>query len=142
MISDYLSGAARLAAIASLGALAACSESALSQASEVSANDLAAKSKEQLVEHSIGDEYTPCEDCPIFVRVPDAPDSLRPIRYVSKYELTWNHFLAAYEDGSCELPKRWGWGGKDTPIVRSDPVFESLRLDWAITTMGPSDIIC
>ncbi len=90
----------------------------------------------------IGAEYQPCEQCPTFVRVPDAPDSLRPIQYVGKYELTWNDFFAAFDDGSCELPKRWGWGRENPPILEDDPLFDSLRLNWAITTLGVAEIEC
>jgi hypothetical protein len=134
-ISDCLLGTVRLAAIASLGALAACSESAMSQGSELQAIQAPANSDEEQIGHSIGDEYTPCEDCPTFVRVPNAPDNLRPIRYVSKFELTWNSYLAAVDDGSCPIPNKPIGHSNHFPNDVADNL-DKFRLDYAITELS------
>jgi hypothetical protein len=91
---------------------------------------------------AIGSEIQPCEDCPTFVRVPDAPDGLRPIRYVSKFELTWKNYLKSVDDGTCELPKRTSWGRDNTPILPDDPLVNRLRIDWAISNIGDIEIGC
>lgn len=91
---------------------------------------------------AVGEEVQFCENCPTFVRAPDAPDSLRPIRYVSKYELTWNDFFASYDDGACELPKVRRWGKDPQPITPEHPAFKELRLNWAITKVSALDIEC
>lgn len=98
---------------------------------------------EQLPEHAAGEEYIPCEGCPVFVRVPNAPGDLRPIRYVSKFELTWNNYLVAFDEGICGLPKLWAWGGVQAdPITPEDELFPYLRMDLPITNLGPNEIEC
>lgn len=72
--------------------LGACSDSAPSQAQAPAAGTPGVA------------ELSVCEDCPVFVKVAAAPAPLRPIRYVSKFELTWNNYLAAYDGGACTIP--------------------------------------
>jgi hypothetical protein len=94
---------------------------------------------ENAITHAIGEEYTPCEDCPTFVRVPDAPEGLRPIRYVSKYELTWKNYLKSVDDGACNSP----------PIMRLtirdgefEPALDQYRLEWPIALTKEDDLKC
>ncbi|MEN7535903.1 formylglycine-generating enzyme family protein [Aurantiacibacter flavus] len=83
-----------------------------------------------------------CEGCPEFVAVPAPPDSLRAIVAVAKYELTWNEYLAAVDDGACTVqnPSR-------PPFFRSrpdeiNPHLEWFRIDWPITILDPVDVHC
>ncbi len=90
----------------------------------------------------IGAEYQPCEHCPTFVRVPDAPDSLRPIQYVGKYELTWNDYISSVDDGACTIPNPYR-----PPFYRArpdgiSPNLEWFRIDWPITILGPREAVC
>ena len=90
----------------------------------------------------IGGELQICRDCPDFVRVPDAPQGIRPIRFVAKYELTWNNYLAAYDAGRCNIPNpntgiRYKKGPND---LLAD--VESLRIDWPANQLGPNEVKC
>ncbi|MEA1013287.1 formylglycine-generating enzyme family protein [Sphingosinicella sp. LY1275] len=92
-------------------------------------------------EKQTGVELTLCEDCPVFVRVPDAPASLRPIRYVSKFELTWNNYLAAYDDGACEIPNP---NAAPQTAGPNDilPHLDKYRIDWPVEQLGVADVQC
>ncbi len=89
----------------------------------------------------IGDEKRLCNDCPIFVRVPDAPNKLRPIKYVSKFELTWNNYLAAYDDGSCPIPNPYA-GFVPPKENNIPPHLDKYRIDWPIVLLGPAEVEC
>ncbi len=89
----------------------------------------------------IGDEFSLCKDCPAFVRVPNPPSALRPIRFVAATELTWNQYLAAYDAGACEIPNpNSGWrpGGENDLL----PNLDDYRVDWPISELGPNEIKC
>jgi formylglycine-generating enzyme required for sulfatase activity len=102
------------------------------------------QSGENLEQLQIGEEFQPCEDCPTFVRVPDAPEEMRRIRFVSKYELTWRNYIAAVQDGSCEIsnPKwprnHFGEADRRGSLARID----MLKVDWPITVLAPHEIDC
>lgn len=93
---------------------------------------------------AVGEEFQPCEGCPTFVRVPDAPEEMRPVRFVSKYELTWRNYIAAVQDGSCEVsnPKwprnHFGEADRRGSLARID----MLKVDWPITVLAPHEIDC
>lgn len=90
----------------------------------------------------IGSELQICPDCPAFVRVPDAPREMRPIRFVAKYELTWNNYLAAYDAGRCTIPNpNTGIRFKKGPNDLLADV-ESLRIDWPANQLGPAEVQC
>lgn len=97
-----------------------------------------------VAELSTGEEFQPCEGCPTFVRVPDAPKEMRRIRFVSKYELTWRNYIEAVQDGSCGLSNpRWprnpfGEADRRGSLARID----MLKVDWPITVLGPHEIDC
>lgn len=83
-----------------------------------------------------------CEECPEFVAVPSPPDSLRLVIAVAKYELTWNDYLAAIDDGACRIPNP-----NRSPFFRSapddiNPNLEWFRIDWPITILDPAEIEC
>jgi hypothetical protein len=97
---------------------------------------------ENALTHVIGEEYTPCEDCPTFVRVPDAPDNLRPIRYVSKYELTWKNYLKSVDDGACAVPDRdFKFVASHVPGDVADNI-DKFRLDFPIQELSPVAMQC
>lgn len=82
-----------------------------------------------------------CKNCPSFAKVPDPPASLRPIRYVSAFELTWNNYLAAYDEGACSFPSL----SIAQRLVESKnglPRLEKFRIDWPITNLGVREIEC
>lgn len=90
-----------------------------------------------------GDTASPaCEGCPEFVSVPPPPDGLRPIIAVAKYELTWNDYLAAVDDGACTIPNP-----NRPPFFRSgpddiNPNLDWFRIDWPITILDPAEVEC
>jgi len=119
---------------------------------------------------ALGSELQLCKNCPIFVRVPDAPKNLRPIRYVAKFELTWNQYLASYDDGACDIPddpfifnktkpghypRLAGNIGSKSPRIPASPAPDSkprpnkirenidkFRVDWPAAYIGPDEIKC
>ncbi len=60
---------------------------------------------QQLGEKAVGQTAEACEGCPVFVKVPDAPEPLRRIRYVAKYPLTWRQYLVAVKEKACPVPR-------------------------------------
>ncbi len=96
---------------------------------------------EQRDNDSVGSELLLCKECPIFVRVPDALNTPRPIRYVSKYELTWNNYLAAYDDGACSIPNP---NSGPVPFKNNDilPHLDKFRIDWPVGQLGPAEVKC
>lgn len=85
----------------------------------------------------VGSEITLCDGCPTFVKVPAAPDNLRNIQYVSKYELTWKNYMMAYDDGACSIPDLWN---RKARLVTANP--DLYRVDWPIDVLQPKDIKC
>jgi len=122
----------RLRLIAPLFLLTSCS-------GDIAAQDGVSNSR-QLPEHEVGEEYIPCEGCPVFVRVPNAPDDLRPIQYVAKYELTWAKYLSSVTDGVCAWPVRTDALRKQG-LSRSD-MLDVLTIDWPISILTKSEIEC
>lgn len=89
----------------------------------------------------VGAELKICSDCPVFVRVPDAPKGMRAIRFVAKFELTWNNYLAAYDAGRCAIPNpHTGISTKGPNDLLAD--VESLYIDWPASKLGPVEIQC
>lgn len=92
-------------------------------------------------QESIGAVSKPCNDCPEFVRVPNAPSNARRILYVARSELTWNQYLAAASQGSCEIPV-------PSPNIRNisqseiEDHLDRVRIDWPIDILRPSDVRC
>lgn len=90
---------------------------------------------------TVGDNFRLCDNCPAFVRVPDAPASLRPVRFVSKFELTWKNYLAAFDDQACDLPALANMAGKHSlQAIREN--IDLFRIDWPITQLGPTELQC
>ena len=90
---------------------------------------------------TVGDYLQLCKDCPGFVRVPNAPASLRPVRFVSKFELTWKNYLAAVDDRACDIPARANIAGEQSlQTVRKN--IDLFRIDWPITQLGPAELQC
>ena len=91
---------------------------------------------------STGQEFQPCADCPTFVRVPAAPDELRRIQFVSKFELTWRNYLRAVKDGSCSV------SNPNAPPFRKpqpdliSPYLDRFEIDWPITILSPANVDC
>lgn len=90
----------------------------------------------------VGADVRLCEVCPTFVRVPDAPETLRPIRMVAKYELTWKDYLAAYDAGRCNIPN-------PNVALRTEPgpndllaSVDKLRVVWPANKLGPAEVQC
>ena len=89
----------------------------------------------------VGQPFQICKNCPIFIRVPSAPAPLRKIEFVSKYELTWNNFIDAVEDGSCKMPALAATGADESlDLLKANVRY--LRIDWPATQLGPSEIEC
>lgn len=82
-----------------------------------------------------------CDECPTFVRVPDAPASLRPVRFVSKFELTWKNYLAAYDDQACDLPALANMAGEHSLQAIHENI-DLFRIDWPVTQLGPKELQC
>jgi len=90
----------------------------------------------------IGRELTLCaKGCPTFVRVPPAPKGMRPIRFVAKFELTWNEYWAAFDAGVCKIPQPNLGPGSTTKNTIPDNI-NYLRIDWPIGQLGPADVQC
>lgn len=83
-----------------------------------------------------------CESCPEFLSVPKPPDGLREIRYVAKYELTWNDYIASVDDGACKIPNPNRPPYRRRSIDDINPNLEWFRIDWPITILGPSEVQC
>lgn len=111
--------------------LAACSPS---NAEEPSATKAAPIESIQ-----VGKEFQPCDDCPTFVRVPDALEQFRPVRFVSKYELTWRNYIKAHEDAGCELTPIASQGKLTGRIVVE---LDRFRVDRPIYLNREADIEC
>lgn len=111
--------------------------SALFVSSSCSAQEVSDGHFRDLPNVKTGDEIDLCEDCPIFVRVPNAPQNLRSIRYVSKYEVTWKNYLKSVDDGACTIPNRNLPDGNNFPLQ-----LERMRVDWPISTLGMKEIDC
>ena len=91
---------------------------------------------------STGEEFQPCADCPTFVRVPAAPDELRRIQFVSKFELTWRNYLRAVKDGSCIVANRNASPSRKSQPDQINPHLDRFEIDWPITVLGPADVDC
>lgn len=87
----------------------------------------------------VGEDLSLCKGCPLFVRVPSAPNSIRPIHFVSKYELTWNNYLAAHDAGSCEIPNPNHSSQAKNDILAN---LEKFRIDWPVGQLGVDDVQC
>lgn len=90
-----------------------------------------------VIDVGVGEEISFCADCPVFVRVPNAPEELRPIRFVAKYELTWRHYLASVEEGACEPPSLKNHGPR---IARRE--LNRYKFDWPAELTTDKDIQC
>lgn len=89
----------------------------------------------------VGAELNICNDCPVFVRVPDSPKGMRPIRFVAKFELTWNNYLAAYNAGRCAIPNpHTAISSKGPNDLLAD--VKSLYIDWPASKLGPVEVRC
>lgn len=102
-----------------------------------SAEPLVESNSTVISEVKIGDEIKFCDDCPIFVRVPSAPPKLRPVIYVAKFELTWKNYLAAYRDGSCQLPN-----SEPAAVNTYLRLTDKLQIDWPIHILGSNEVDC
>lgn len=89
----------------------------------------------------IGSALQICDGCPIFVKVPAPPNDLRPVQYVSKYELTWNNYLTAIDDGVCPAPDFHGSRPSHYEGDIADHL-DAFRLDWPITQLNLAKIKC
>lgn len=91
-------------------------------------------------------ELQACKNCPVFVRVPATPVGMRRIEAVSKYELTWNNYLAAVDAGACPIPKPYRAGFDSEDMKRSNDAvaanLDKFRVDWPIDVLGTEDIRC
>jgi hypothetical protein len=82
-----------------------------------------------------------CDKCPTFVKVPKSSYLNRKIVYVSKFELTWNNYLASYDDKRCNIPNP---NSGHKPPATNDllPNINRLRLDWPIGELGEASVQC
>ncbi|MBK6706509.1 MAG: SUMF1/EgtB/PvdO family nonheme iron enzyme [Sphingomonadales bacterium] len=82
-----------------------------------------------------------CHECPVFIGVPKAESPRRPIVFVSKFELTWNNYLAAVDAGRCAIPNP---NSGHRPAGENDLLLniENLRIDWPIGVLGAADVEC
>jgi len=107
---------------------------------------LSADAKESPPARPFEAEFQACKDCPVFVPVPAAPAGMRRIEAVSKYELTWNNYLAAVDAGACPVPKPYRAGLDTKEIEPSNDVvaanLDKFRVDWPIDILGAEDIRC
>lgn len=93
------------------------------------------------IEAAADQDWKPCTACPPFVRVPGPPKHLRSLRYVSKYELRWNDYLKAVDDGTCPLPEgRSNLHGVSSADIKKH--HQDLRLDWSATILRPAEVEC
>jgi formylglycine-generating enzyme required for sulfatase activity len=90
-----------------------------------------------LPETATAADFQPCENCPVFVRVPDTPSELREIQYVAKYELTWSDYLKSVDDGVCTFP-----GQQELAAAGFSEIPESLRMHWTITRLTLGQVDC
>jgi formylglycine-generating enzyme required for sulfatase activity len=88
-----------------------------------------------------GEAITMCANCPEFVRVPNPPTTMRAIRFVAKFELTWRNYLAAHDAGACPIPN----GNSMSDLhgrQEITPNISNLRIDWPISELGPHEVEC
>lgn len=90
----------------------------------------------------VGETFQTCEGCPEFVRVPTGSVSDRTVSFVGKYEITWNQYLKAFDDGACEMPLVLVWQGDGHKIDAADPAMEYLRVDWPISNLNFGQMEC
>lgn len=83
-----------------------------------------------------------CVDCPAFVSVPNPPPSMRRISHVAAFELTWNEYLAAYDTGTCPIPRSDHDFTGLNPRRDLDAHIDLFRIDWPATLLGPEEIQC
>lgn len=121
--------------------IVACSDKAASQ-NGMSSSHHSALSSADLAELEVGEEYSPCADCPVFVRVPEAPGKLRRVLLVSKFELTWRNYLQAVGDGSCTVknPNRPPFRRSQPDLINAN--LDRFNIDWPVTILGPDDVTC
>jgi len=81
-----------------------------------------------------------CEDCPVFSSVPATSPGDREVAYVSKFELTWQNYLASVDDGECGLPTLQ----RSSPSSQSDIVnnIDLFRIAWPVTKLNDQEIGC
>jgi len=92
------------------------------------------------LETPVGQTFKPCPNCPEFVRVPKAPASIRNIRYVAKYELTWKQYLAAVDDKACPPPSASIIDEGQTR--RAADYLDELRVNWAVSLYTKAEVDC
>lgn len=82
-----------------------------------------------------------CDGCPAFAPVPTPPKPLRSIKYVAQYELTWNNYLKAFDEGACDIPKASStiYKHKQRDILDRLSLY---RIDWPIVILGPAEVEC
>ncbi|WP_199857891.1 SUMF1/EgtB/PvdO family nonheme iron enzyme [Erythrobacter sp. EC-HK427] len=90
----------------------------------------------------IGEEFAPCDGCPAFIRVPQSPADLRPITFVSKFELTWNNYWQAVDAGACPAPILGENFGRAIDLNERSELVAQLRLDWPIAELNDAEIEC
>jgi formylglycine-generating enzyme required for sulfatase activity len=89
---------------------------------------------------SLGEEFQPCEGCPTFVRVPEAPADLRRIEYVAKYPLTWREYLLSVNEKSCPAPSQvFNISGRS---YSAESYLDQLAIDWPISILNQEEIEC
>lgn len=89
---------------------------------------------------AVGQPAEACEGCPVFVRVPDAAEPLRRIRYVAKYPLTWRQYLVAVKKKACPVPSlEINISGR---IYSAETYLDELEIDWPISILNKSEIDC
>ncbi|WP_229954094.1 formylglycine-generating enzyme family protein [Parasphingorhabdus litoris] len=86
---------------------------------------------------AVGGERKFCKECPVFVRVPQAPEGLRRIKYVAKYELTWTDYLKSVSQGKCTMP------GNLTYSLEADPItIKQLDIRWTVVSLNIHQMRC
>lgn len=86
---------------------------------------------------AVGGDKKFCDECPIFVRVPEPPEGLRHIRYVAKYELTWADYLKSVSQGKCTMPGNLSYSLEAKPTT-----IKQLDIRWTVVSLNIHQMRC
>lgn len=130
-----------MGAALAVSALVACSDRAASE-NGPPVDDQISGDADSSTDLAVGEEFQPCDGCPTFVRVPAAPDDMRSITHVAKFELTWNQYLVASDAGVCPLPIFTDRRFREIAIDPNSQLFQEFRRDYPVSNLGLEELNC
>ena len=104
------------------------------------AREAAKLTNSEMANAPVGDEIRPCDGCPVFVRVPDAPSNLRAVKFVAVHELTWARYLSSVDEKKCSVPASFIEAWPDE-VVRGRMI-ERYRVDWPAAYLSMREVDC